>query len=170
MNQLFLVGLAFVLLGCGVPSPVENDDPDPREQFRGRWRLHKIERLDNDRWQVVPGAEGRQGFILYDGWGGMGVHHVPAGYDAYELESPRPVDSLTRNDLEHLAGQFIYFGRYSLDTINKVITHHIETDKRPSWWGREASRRYVFQGDTLQLFPTTSDPAVRISWIKVNDR
>ncbi len=173
MKFSLLISILCLLTGCMSPNSERDGEKaeDPLEQFRGRWRLYRIERLaDNGEWQVNPRFAGRQGYILYDGLGGMGVHHVPAGYQSYDMESGIPVDSLSRDDLEHIAGQFIYFGRYSLDTASKTITHHIETDQRPSWWGRDAKRTYAFHGDTLQLMPVTADSKARIVWIKVTDR
>jgi len=99
----------------------------------------------------------------------MGVHHVQAKFADYPIPRGFPTDSLTREDLLFLGGQFIYFGRYSVDTSTQVITHHIETDMRPAMWGAAVQRRYEFSGDTLILMPLTADPPSRITWIRVND-
>ena len=54
----------------------------------------------------------RQGFIIYDGKGGMGVHHVTDDYELYQIEGKGGLDSLTKQDLRHLADNFVYFGKY----------------------------------------------------------
>ncbi len=162
-----------LLVSCTSPAPETGEElpQDPREWFRGRWKLHEIAREGPDGKFVVPESmAGRSGYILYDGLGGMGVHHIPAGYKEYPLTQGVSPDSLSRKDLELFQKQFIYFGRYTIDTASKVITHHIDTDARPWMWGEPVQRRYEFSGDTLILMPLRSDPLMRISWIRVNDK
>ena len=112
----------------------------------------------------------RKGFIIYDGKGGMGVHHVPENYDKYEFEGRGGLDSLTVEDLRHLADNFVYFGKYRVNDSLKIIEHHIESVNFQQMWGTVAKRNYLFSKDTLILNPITNRyPKTRLKWVKLND-
>jgi hypothetical protein len=112
----------------------------------------------------------RQGFIIYDGKGGMGVHHVTENYQDYQFEGKSGLDSLTFNDLRHLADNFVYFGSYKVNDSLQVIEHHIESANFQNMWGTVAKRKYVFSGDTLILNPVTERyPKIRLKWMRLKD-
>ncbi|WP_163718742.1 lipocalin-like domain-containing protein [Mangrovibacterium lignilyticum] len=150
----------------------ENETSD-FAKFTGRWTLDRVEtQVDStDGW--VPRQDNyknRKGFIIYDGKGGMGVHHVTENYDKYVFEGSGGLDSLTTADLRHLADNFVYFGKYRVNDSLKVIEHHIESANYQNMLGTVAKRNYLFSGDTLILSPTTNRyPKTRLKWIKLND-
>ena len=112
----------------------------------------------------------RQGFIIYDGIGGMGVHHVTEHYQDYQFESYGAPDNLTTNDLKHLANNFVYFGKYRVIDSLKIIEHHIESSNLPRLWATVEKRAYVFSDDTLTLSPITDRyPKSRLKWVKMDD-
>lgn len=143
------------------------------EKFTGRWALEIVESKADSSSNWKPRQDhykNRNGFILYDGKGGMGVHHVTEGYDKYEFEGKGGLDSLTANDLRHLANNFVYFGKYRVIDSIKVIEHQIESANFQNMWGSIAKRNYNFSGDTLTLSPITNRyPKSRLKWIKLND-
>jgi len=101
----------------------------------------------------------------------MGVHHVTENYDKYQFEGRGGLDSLTRNDLRHLADNFVYFGKYTVNDSSKIVEHLIESANFQNMWGSTAKRNYVFSGDTLTLYPIRANyPRSRLKWIKLNDR
>lgn len=143
-------------------------------KFTGRWKLHKIQLQDTitQNWTDVLGNnKDRKGFIIYDGLGGMGVHHVTENYENFEFEGKGNLDSLTKRDLRHFTNNFVYFGKYNVNDINKTIEHHIESHIYPKSWGSIAKREYKFKGDTLILSPLNKDLRlpIRIIWISLND-
>ena len=143
------------------------------EKFTGRWILHIIESQTDSvsSWEPRQGNyKNRYGFILYDGQGGMGVHHVTEHYKDYEFEGKGSLDSLTHNDLRHLADNFVYFGKYRVNDTLNIIEHHIESANFQNMWGTVAKRKYEFRGDTLILNPVTDRyPKSRLKWIRLND-
>lgn len=150
----------------------ENNNSD-FDQFTGRWTLKTVEiQTDStDTWKPRQDHyKNRQGFIIYDGKGGMGVHHVTENYEKYEFEGQGPLDSLTAKDLRHLADNFVYFGRYRVNDTLKVIEHHIESVNFQDMWGEVAKRSYQFSGDTLTLNPIFNRyPKIRLKWVRLND-
>jgi len=144
------------------------------EKFTGRYSLHIVE-SQNDSISIWEPRQdyykNRKGFIIYDGKGGMGVHHVTEDYDLYQFEGKGGLDSLSIKDLRHLADNFVYFGRYIVNDSSQVIEHHIESVNFQNMWGTVAKRKYVFSGDTLILNPLTDKyPKIRLKWIRLNDK
>jgi hypothetical protein len=169
LEYLYFATLMALLLSC----KEENEMPD-FEKFTGRWTLGIVESQTDSASSWEPRQDhykNRKGFILYDGKGGMGVHHVTEDYEKYEFEGRGGLDSLNVKDLRHLADNFVYFGRYRVNDSLKVIEHHIESANFQNMWGTVAKRNYVFSGDTLILNPITNRyPKTRLKWIKLNDQ
>jgi len=143
------------------------------EKFTGRWRLHRVETRSDSMasWEPATGRyKNRKGFIIYDGQGGMGVHHVRADYELYRFEGKGGPDSFTTNDLRQLADNFVYFGKYRVIDSSGIVEHHIESAGNPQMWGKVEKREYRFAGDTLLLSPVTVKyPKTRLTWIHMQD-
>ncbi len=158
------------LIAC---SSIEKERSSDFDLFTGRWSLSIVEFQVDSAAQWKPRQDhykNRQGFIIYDGRGGMGVHHVTENYETYEFEGRGGLDSLTASDLRHLADNFVYFGKYNVDDSLKVIEHHIESTNFQRMWGTVAKRNYVFSGDTLILNPITNRyPKTRLKWVRLDD-
>ncbi|GMQ30953.1 lipocalin-like domain-containing protein [Algoriphagus confluentis] len=150
----------------------ENDSSD-FDKFSGRWSLALVEvQMDSSSiWVPRQGDyKNRKGFIIYDGQGGMGVHHVTENYENYVLEGTGGLNSLTKEDLRHLANNFVYFGRYQVIDSLQTIEHHIESANFLNLWGTVAKRKYVFSGDTLILSSITDRyPKTRLKWVRLRD-
>ncbi|GAA4806685.1 lipocalin-like domain-containing protein [Litoribaculum gwangyangense] len=143
------------------------------DKFSGRWTLDIVETQADSTSIWEPREDhykNRNGFIIYDGKGGMGVHHVTENYDEYEFEGSGGLDSLTVKDLRHLADNFVYFGKYRVNDSLKIIEHHIESANFQTIIGTIARREYAFSGDTLILSPITKKyPKSRLKWIILKD-
>lgn len=164
-----LLAIPLLFLNCEVREVASDFS-----KFTGRWKLHVVEIKTDSTATWVPREDhyrNRQGFIIYDGRGGMGVHHVTEAYQTYLFEGRGGLDSLTTNDLRHLADNFVYFGKYRVDDSLKTIEHHIESANFQNMWGTVAKRKYRFHADTLILNPVTdSYPRIRLKWIRLDDR
>lgn len=160
-----------ILLGsCISETRKASDDP-----FAGRWKLHLVEtqKAPDAPWiKRTDHYKNRKGYLIYDGMGGMGVHHVTEDYELYQTETnSKRLDSMSKNDLRHLANNFVYFGKYRVNDSLNIIEHHIESANLPWMWGTIAKRAFQFNGDTLTLYPVReSFPKTRLHWISMNDR
>ena len=168
MKSLKILIVLTLLLSC-----TRENEPSDFNKFTGRWTLNIVE-VQNDSisaWKPRQDHyKNRKGFIIYDGKGGMGVHHVTENYEKYEFEGIGGLDSLTLKDLRHLADNFVYFGKYTVNDTLDIIEHHIESVNFQNMWGTIAKRKYQFSGDTLILNPVTNRyPKMRLKWIKLND-
>ncbi len=168
ITRLISAALIPILFSC-VPDSEITDF----EKFTGRWGLHIVETKSDSLAAWTPRGgnyQNRQGFILYDGMGGMGVHHVTEDYEKYEFEGKGSLNSLTRKDLRHLADNFVYFGKYRVIDSLGIIEHHIESANFQQMWGSVAKRKYQFSGDTLILSPIKpAYPKTRLKWIRLVD-
>ena len=162
-----LLFLVIIFTSCNLDSKKSDFD-----KFTGRWYLHIVESQKDSTSSWEPRQDhykNRQGFILYDGIEGMGVHHVTEHYQDYKFEGKGSLDSLTHNDLRHLADNFVYFGSYKVNESDKTIEHHIESANFQRMWGTIAKRKYEFNADTLTLYPLRDKyPKTRLKWVKVN--
>lgn len=167
-THFLLLFIPIIFLACGVV-----EEESDFEKFTGRWRLHVVDIKIDSTAAWVPREDhykNRQGFILYDGKGGMGVHHVTDKYESYQFEGKGGLDSLTPKDLRHLADNFVYFGWYRVNDSLKTIEHHIESANFQNMWGTVAKRKYIFDADTLILNPVTDRyPKIRLKWVRLND-
>ncbi|PTX43481.1 lipocalin-like protein [Christiangramia gaetbulicola] len=167
LQHLYILIIA-LLFSCKKENEISDFD-----KFTGRWKLDVVEVQTDSSSIWEPRQDhykNRKGFILYDGKGGMGVHHVTENYDKYVFEGSGGLDSLTRKDLRHLADNFVYFGKYQVNDSLKIIEHHIESANFQNMWGSVAKRKYVFSGDTLILSPITDRyPKMRLKWISLED-
>jgi hypothetical protein len=167
LKNLLILSLILTLFSCKPETKLSDF-----EKFTGRWILHTVEtQTDSSSWKPRQDHyKNRRGFIIYDGRGGMGVHHVTENYENYQFEGKGGLDSLTSNDLRHLADNFVYFGKYIVNDSSKIIEHHIESANFQHMWGTIAKREYAFSGDTLTLNPITDNyPKTRLKWIRLHD-
>lgn len=164
--------LLLIILTPFISCTTGNEQSD-FDKFTGRWTLGVVEIQTDSIAEWKPRQDhykNRQGFIIYDGKGGMGVHHVTENYEEYVFEGKGGLDSLTVKDLRHLADNFVYFGKYKVIDSLDIIEHHIESVNFQNMWGTIAKRKYQFNGDSLILNPVTNRyPKIRLKWIKLND-
>jgi hypothetical protein len=111
---------------------------DPRKAIVGAWRLvHSIEYGPGGE-RRYPFGEDAVGYIMYSETGVMAVQiarRVRAG------------------DAEGRPDYLAYFGRYEVDTENRLVRHHLEGQLRPGDHPDHLERSYEFYDDKLSLRP-----------------
>ena len=60
-----------------------------------------------------------------------------------------------------LAGLFAYFGRYTIDTVTRRVSHQVEGAFLPDWVGATLIREYRFISDNLVELRVVNDEAGR---------
>ena len=120
--------------------------PAVESSLVGAWRFEKEldTRADGTRVTVGPPA-GYQGFLLYTADGRMIVQIMPRGR-RWRRSAATPEQ--LRETVE--AGD-AYFGRYTIDSSEGTVTHHVEGSLDPSEEGTQLTRRFRLSGDTLVL-------------------
>jgi Lipocalin-like domain len=168
------VTIAVLLFACTNKSTSNRN-----EQLAGMYKLYNIQVQDSagvyhDEW-----ASDGTGYIVYDGKGHMAVQITPKGYSEFkwvltEGESinrekvKAKIDSMSVNQLKAALGEFVsnyvYAGNYSISDSANIIFHHRLSHTIPSAWNTSVKRRFVFNGDTLELYVDTDKR--RLKWVK----
>ena len=142
-----------------------------KSQLPGTWRLLKIQLL-GPKGEVLPapappafGSRDPVGFLMYDPAGYMGVTVMQSGRQKYAGQEPTPAEAKAA-----LESFISYFGRFSVDDAQGVVTHHIEGVLNPNI---DSERRQFFQlsGNRLTLLtpPSRTGSQERLIWERVPD-
>ena len=61
-----------------------------------------------------------------------------------------------------LDNAFGYFGTYTIDNINSIVTHHVKGGSVINYIGTDQHRQYILKGDTLLLGDPTFEVGKRV--------
>ena len=124
-----------------------------KELFIGTWALVASTFQAGNGEVTYPLGEQAEGLLVYD----------EAGVVAAQLSRPqRPpfhaADS-TEERGEKIAaayqGYTAYFGHYTIDPEQSIITHHVQASLNPNWIGSAQVRFFQFSPDQQQLTLST---------------
>jgi len=170
--------LVILCLSFLFPSCMNKSKTSRNELLKGMYKLYDIQVQDSyGTWQDEWASDGT-GYIIYDGIGHMAVQIMPKGYEQFktlsEDESIDPerlkakIDSMPadhlKTALEEFISNYVYAGNYSVSDSADVVTHYRLTHTIPSAWNTTVRRRFIFKGDTLELYNDVDRR--RLKWIK----
>jgi hypothetical protein len=164
---VYLLTIIIICSSCGLKSAENTLEPSEKEKIKGLWSLYLMEKNDSltGTWNEWKG--GMQGYILYDDSENMSLHLTKKGYQDTDLEFPNFVDTIPLEALKYLTNSYVYFAKYSLDTVNHIVTHARISHSNPAEWNDVVERRYLFIGDTLVLAPVEAkNSALRLKWVR----
>lgn len=94
------------------------------------------------------------GRLSYDKFGNMSGLGMP-------IDLPQK-EAASQPCAERVIGGFAYWGRVSIDSENRIVTHHVEGSPMvPRWVGGDNVRHYEFDRDLLRL--SLKNPEGRIT-------
>lgn len=137
---------ALALVGA---SSVHADDAADAAALVGSWDLVRLENHASDGSVTRPFGDSPVGRITYTADGQMSAHIMRAGRQPFAAG-----DLYGGSDTEKLAaydGYVAYYGSFSLDSTQHVVTHHVRGSLFPNWVGGEQQRFYSIVGDELTL-------------------
>lgn len=112
-------------------------------KFVGAWKLVSYVTTDSSGAKRSPWAPNSPGLIAYFADGTMAAQL----YDGRRAPLGQPVASAAPEVVRAaLAGMASYFGTFTVDTVAKRVTHHVEGAYQPDWIGRDLVRSYRFVG------------------------
>ncbi|HZW94598.1 MAG TPA: lipocalin-like domain-containing protein [Candidatus Eremiobacteraceae bacterium] len=119
----------------------------------GTWRLVELADLDKDgKWQFRFGEHPR-GYFVYDATG-----HVHIQIMKVPPLAPFPEANIIEGKLpsaEHAlaayAAYVAYFGTYTVDEKQHVVTHHVEGSLAPEFTDTDQPRPFKLEGDRLEI-------------------
>ena len=107
----------------------------------GTWRLVHSISINPDGKKEYPFGEDAIGYIHYSDTGIMAVQISRKSREGVK-------------DLSHLRHDYLaYFGRYEIDTENRVVRHFVEGEIFPGDHPELLVRKYRFDGDLMLLKP-----------------
>ena len=144
--------LAVPLVACIGPAADEELNP-----LVGAWRLASWESRAEDGTVTYPYGENPAGQIVYTASGRMSAQLMRPGR---ELPDPE-AEGVTAAEMSAaiFGGFFSYYGDYSIDDENDIVTHHVEGALLPSWVGTDRPRSFTFDGPDRVILSTEPDPA-----------
>jgi len=119
----------------------------------GTWRLVEFADLDKDgRWQHRFG-ERPQGYFVYDATGHVHIQimKVPPLVPFPEANIVDGKPPSAEHALAAYAAYVAYFGTYTVDAKNHVVTHHVEGSLAPEFTGTDQPRPFKLEGDLLEI-------------------
>ena len=141
---------ALVVLGTVVLSAqAQPQRPGTAERLVGAWQLVTRTVQANGKTLADPVlGEKPLGRLYYDAGGGMMLQMMRPGRAAAIGTPTNPRDSANPRAV---LGYDAYFGTYAVDERAGTITHHVEGSLFPEDLGKDWTRPFTLDGDTLTL-------------------
>lgn len=167
--------LPFILYSCKQSSNKAKNDNEP---LLGSWRFVEEQELDNNG-AVINRYTNVEGLLIYSPDGKMNVQLLYKGTRQRII-----TDTIMNNDgmSSHLGLGFntwpteqartiidtydAYFGDYSIDWKEQVVTHTMTGNLRPEKSGTIYKRRFQLRNDTLFLRDAKPNQYWQVIWVK----
>jgi hypothetical protein len=169
-DGLKFVAVACLVLGLRAGEATGQQSPTPAHgQFVGTWSLVSIHYVEKDGRKLEPFGPGAKGMLYFDA-GGRFATQVMAADRPLFASTNRMIGTPEENRAVS-RGVVAYFGTYTVDEPNHVVTLHIEQSSFPNWNGTDQQRRFAFTGDELRYTAasSTANPAesAELVWKRV---
>lgn len=152
---VFVLGPAF---GGDTPTATASSIVD---QLAGSWRLvSRVTTAADGKVLVDPGLSSMPiGVLIYDRTGHVAAQLSRPGRTVAALaDECRAAEKVkgTNDTAQTILGYDAYFGTFTIDPKESVITHHLESALFPGDIGKDIKRSFSISGDTLTIkFHTT---------------
>jgi hypothetical protein len=157
-------GLMFAALACLVVvvragEAVTQQSTAAQQHFAGTWSLVSIHYVEKDGRKVEPFGPGPRGMLYFDAGGRFATQVMAANRPRFASNN-RMIGTPEENKAVS-QGVVAYFGTYTVDEANHVVTLHIEQSSFPNWNGTDQQRSFAFNGDELRYTAasSTANPA-----------
>lgn len=156
MKKGYLIILLAILAVVSCSYEEDKTSETKKSKLVGTWRL--IEYSDYDsvskRWTHPYGAQPK-GFFTYTNSGIINLN----GSAEKPLTIPPDSEYVKPITLGAvLDNAWGYFGTYSIDSINSVVTHHVKGGSVINYIGTDQHRQFIISGDTLLI----GDPTFKV--------
>ncbi len=130
-----------------------------QQQFVGTWTLVSIQYVTPDGRRIEPFGPGAQGLLHFDAGGHFATQVMAANRRPFASNN-----RMTGTPEENKAvsqGVVAYFGTYTVDDADHILTLHIAQSSFPNWNGTDQKRTFEFVGDELRYTAasSTANPA-----------
>lgn len=133
--------------------------PQPAiDQFKGTWALVSIRYVSPDGSVIEPFGAHAKGMLVFDGMRfatQVMADNLPKfASNNRMIGTPQEYEAISR-------GVVAYFGTYTVNQADRIVTLHIERSSFPNWEGTDQQRKFEFAGDELRYTAahSTANPA-----------
>ena len=127
---------------------IANQQTD-EHKFLGVWRLLSYEFRDEAGAVSYPFGQDTLGLIMYDRSGMMSVQIIR--HDRPMFPSEDMFGAAPETVKAAFEGLNTYYGPFSVNEVDRTVTHHVEAASMPNRIGSSQVRHYEFSGDKLIL-------------------
>lgn len=156
MKERYLIFLLTIVAVVSCNYDREKTDKIKNNKLVGTWRLIEYSDYDsiNNKW-TQPYGDHPKGFFTYTKSGIINLN----GSAEKPLNIPPDSEYIKTITLGAvLDNAWGYFGTYSIDSINSVVTHHVKGGSVISYIGTDQHRQFIIKGDTLLI----GDPTFKV--------
>jgi len=156
MKERYLIILLTIVAVVSCNNDKEKTTERKNNILVGTWRLFEYSDYDsaNNRW-TQPYGDHPKGFFTYTNSGIINLN----GSAEKPLNIPPDSEYIKPITLGAvLDNAWGYFGTYSIDSINSVVTHHVKGGSVISYIGTDQHRQFIIKGDTLLI----GDPTFKV--------
>ena len=149
VTNIFLLFAVFIIICLAVllVKKIWWSMPSDNQRFIGTWRLISVTYADG-RANELCGSN-PVGYIMYAKDGYMSVQIMRNVRE--KLHSDNFLEATPEESRKLWRDFFAYAGPFSVDTKQKIVTHHVVTNISPNAVGKSLQRRYRFDKDKLYL-------------------
>src|SRR5262249_25788975 len=148
-NGLVFAGLACLVVVLRAGEAAAQQSPaSAQAQFVGTWSLVSIHYVEKDGRKVEPFGPRAEGMLYFDACGRFATQVMAANRPRFASNN-RMMGTPEENKAVS-QGVVAYFGTYTIDEPNHVLTLHIEQSSFPNWNRTDQQRRFAFTGDELR--------------------
>jgi hypothetical protein len=156
---LFII-LATVIVVTACSSDNKKTNERVKNKLVGTWRLIEYSDFDSvhNKW-THPYGDHPKGYFTYTNSGIVNLNGsaekplvIPADS---EYTKPLTLGALLDN-------AWGYFGTYTIDSLNSILTHHVKGGSVINYIGTDQHRQFLLKGDTLLLGDPTFEAGKRV--------
>lgn len=160
MKERHLIILLAITAIISCKQDKKNGNEIKSNQLVGTWRLIEYADYDavNNKW-THPYGEHPKGYFTYTSTGIINLN----GSAEVPLNIPSDSEYIKPITLGAvLDNAWGYFGTYSVDSINSVVTHHVKGGSVISYIGTDQHRQFIIKEDTLFIGDPTFNVGKRV--------
>jgi Lipocalin-like domain len=127
----------------------EDQSASAAERLVGTWGLVSFTLKHPTGRETHPYGTDAVGMLVYDDKGHMSGQIMSRRRPLFANERPRGgSDHEVRTAFE---GYIAYFGRYTVDEVTALVTHHVDGALLPNWIASQQKRMFAFREGHLVL-------------------
>ena len=160
MKKRHLIILLTVIAVISCNSDKKKTNKREKNKLVGTWKLIEYSDYDtvSNKW-THPYGDHPKGYFTYTNSGIVNLN------GSAEKPLVIPADSEYTKPLTLgaiLDNAWGYFGTYTIDSVNSILTHHVKGGSVINYIGTDQHRQFILKGDTLLIGDPTFEVGKRV--------